>query len=520
MRLAVVIVIYRPRLAELQAGLEAIAQACAQGSTVAVHLWHNDEGQQATPGLALVVERLRAHGLAVRIGGGGGNLGFGRAINAILPAVAADHLLLLNQDAIPEPGALERLWAVAREDGPQVAAWELRQIPYEHPKDYDPVSGETGWVSGAAVLLRTQALREVGGFEPRFFMYCEDVDLSWRLRCAGWRLRYLPQCAVVHRTYAVAHEVKPLAAIEGAYANLCLRTRFAGRRELWQGLRQHMQALRAPPRFPGQHAGLRRALLRFARDFPHYRRTRCAAPDFAPFFPGADYEMRREGAFFPFLAQHEQGRARPPLSALVRASGDAQGLADWLRCLAQQTQPPQEVIVVGADDPVLHAVIARADLGFPCRPLPSLASPLSAIAAVHAQADWWLLFADDRERPYADHAEVLLQAALQQGADGAAGLRWVVQASAREHAAAHRLHAPRTVLAGPPGERPALLMHRRAAGAEPARIAEVDKLTTLSYQPPAPIEPATAGTTSPRALPRSGAQSAASRTAATPAAAP
>ncbi|MFT3817635.1 MAG: hypothetical protein QM750_08430 [Rubrivivax sp.] len=44
MRLDVVIVVYWPRLAELQAGLEAIAQACAPGSEVSVHLWHNDEG--------------------------------------------------------------------------------------------------------------------------------------------------------------------------------------------------------------------------------------------------------------------------------------------------------------------------------------------------------------------------------------------------------------------------------------------------------------------------------------------
>ena len=59
-------------------------------------------------------------------------------------------------------------------------------------------------------------------------MYGEDVDLSWRLRGRGFRLRYLPRLAVVHRTYAVAAEVKPLQVLGGVQSNLCLRARFGG----------------------------------------------------------------------------------------------------------------------------------------------------------------------------------------------------------------------------------------------------------------------------------------------------
>lgn len=101
--LAVAVVLYRPDLGELAACLDALAQSLARmDPRVAVHLWHCDEGPAATPGLTEVLARLQHAGLTLRSGGGAGNLGFGNAINALLPDVASSHLLVLNQDAIPE----------------------------------------------------------------------------------------------------------------------------------------------------------------------------------------------------------------------------------------------------------------------------------------------------------------------------------------------------------------------------------------------------------------------------------
>lgn len=151
---------------------------------------------------------MRARGVPLTVGGVRGNLSFGRGVNALLADEREEFLLLLNQDAIPEPGALAKLWHAARADAADVAAWEVRPIPYEHPKEYDPATLDTEWCSGAAVLLRA-----VGGFEPRIFTYGEDVDLSCCICCAGWRLRYLPRCGVVHRTYATPIEVKPLMVL-------------------------------------------------------------------------------------------------------------------------------------------------------------------------------------------------------------------------------------------------------------------------------------------------------------------
>ena len=54
------------------------------------------------------------------------------------------------------------------------------------------------WLSGAALWLRRSALDDVGGWDERYFMYFEDIDLCWRLRRAGWEIAYDPAGVVWH----------------------------------------------------------------------------------------------------------------------------------------------------------------------------------------------------------------------------------------------------------------------------------------------------------------------------------
>ncbi len=69
---------------------------------------------------------------------------------------------------------------------------------YRH-LDADPsLTRDVDWVSGAAVWLRRAALDDVGGWDERYFMYMEDVDLCWRLRRRGWRVVYEPAARVTH----------------------------------------------------------------------------------------------------------------------------------------------------------------------------------------------------------------------------------------------------------------------------------------------------------------------------------
>ena len=60
------------------------------------------------------------------------------------------------------------------------------------------ISCEAEWVTGASCMIRTRALREVGLFDEGFFLYFEEVDLMYRLRRAGWSIRYAPASHVFH----------------------------------------------------------------------------------------------------------------------------------------------------------------------------------------------------------------------------------------------------------------------------------------------------------------------------------
>ncbi len=96
---------------------------------------------------------------------------------------------------------------------------------WDRPRDVD-------WVSGALLFLRRSALDSVGGWDERYFMYLEDVDLCWRLRRIGWRVAYEPSGRVTHVQGAstASHPYRMIAEHHrSAY-------RFAARR--WQGPRR------------------------------------------------------------------------------------------------------------------------------------------------------------------------------------------------------------------------------------------------------------------------------------------
>ncbi|WP_082955253.1 glycosyltransferase family 2 protein [Tepidimonas fonticaldi] len=429
MLLEVLTVAYRAKAEDLAQTVEMLAQARSAGVPLGWSVWHND-GAEASPDLTTVYQAARQNGIPLKINGGRGNLGFGGGVNAALESCTADYVLLLNQDAIPEPGVLEELWAVARADDERVAAWEMRQLPYEHPKAYDPVTLDTPWVSGAAVLLRTQALRSVKGFEPRIFMYGEDVDLSWRLRCQGWRLRYVPRCTVVHHTYAHPDEVKPLQALEGIYVNLCLRARYSGRRRVLQGLSMAAAEWVLPASFPGRRLGIAKAVAKFLRNYRYFRATHHSAPGFEPEFVGWGFETRREGAFFPLRTQAQWAQADKPLvSVLVRTHHRPDFLRQALTSIANQTWRNIEAVVVEDGSSDGEAVCREFDGRLAIRYVrlsPAQGRSVAGNKAMQEARGDWLCFLDDDDLLFADHVEVLLQSVQEHGVLGAYALAWRV----------------------------------------------------------------------------------------------
>ncbi|MEO5676915.1 MAG: glycosyltransferase, partial [Usitatibacter sp.] len=276
------VVTFQPDLALFGQLLASLAEPTREPLRRNLFIHDNSADPQVAATLAALPE-LQAGGAFARVEvkRSGANLGFGRGHNANAALGSAPLVFVLNQDCILEPGVLEAAVAAAEADNARVGAWEMRQIPYEHPKEYDPVTLDTPWASGAALLLRRTAFESVSGFEPRIFMYGEDVDLSWRLRARGWRLAYRPRTAVVHLTYGATHEVKPLLLFGGILGNLCLRARFGGVLRTLEGVAMLAAEIARPQDFPGRRRGLIRAGLDFLRLWPHFARSRVrATPDF------------------------------------------------------------------------------------------------------------------------------------------------------------------------------------------------------------------------------------------------
>jgi GT2 family glycosyltransferase len=431
------VVTYRPDLDLLERLFASIAeQAAGLDVRVLVHDNSDDDASAAIRALP----SLRGTAFArVDVAHSAANIGFGRGHNANAKRGDAPWFWVLNQDCIVEPGVVRALIDAAAADAAQVAAWELRQIPYEHPKAYDPVTLDAPWVSGAATLFRRGAYDAVGGFDEHLFMYGEDVDLSWRLRARGFRLRYLPRCAVVHRTYAAADEVKPLQALGGVRTNLLLRTRYGGGAATSRGLALLAAEVLAPQDFPGRRRGMLRAFGEFTRTSGHFRRTRVAAgDDFTPQFSGWNYEDRREGAFVEFRSLRESPRrATPRVSILIRTVDRGAWLAQALQSVANQTWPAIEVIVVEDGPPRSAEVVDRfrdrLAIDYVATGERVGRARAGNLALARARGEW-LNFLDDDDVLYADHVEVLLEAALAANVKGAYGIAWETRTEVADRA--------------------------------------------------------------------------------------
>lgn len=156
------------------------------------------------------------------------NLGFGSGHDYVIQNSDDDFVLVSNVDVEFDDDTISQALFLATCDEPDVACWELRQCPYEHPKYYDPVTLETAWCSHACILLRRDAYMAVGGYDPKIFMYGEDVELSYRFRGAGYKLRYLPHVFFRHYVDFRDTDLRPNQLSGTVSSNILLRYRYLG----------------------------------------------------------------------------------------------------------------------------------------------------------------------------------------------------------------------------------------------------------------------------------------------------
>jgi GT2 family glycosyltransferase len=174
----------------------------------------NDSGDDSVE----VVEELAPAARLLRMGR---NVGFAAGCNRGAEQARGDLLVLLNPDAVPQPGwgeAIRRPWR----EGRGWAAWqglvangdasEINSAGnpvhftgivwaggHGRPLAEAPAAGEeVDCLSGACLAIPLATWRELGGFPERFFLYHEDVDLSLRLRLRGEILGIEPAAVVAH----------------------------------------------------------------------------------------------------------------------------------------------------------------------------------------------------------------------------------------------------------------------------------------------------------------------------------
>ncbi len=195
-------------------------------------------------------------------------LGFGANVNRGLAATSASYIVAANPDTEAQLDAVATLrefadahprcgiaapqlrypngdWQPSRRRFPTVSGTLVRRTPLRavlKPQEWqshyllderpeEPV--ESDWLLGAFLLLRREAMEELGGFDEGFHLYGEDIDLCYRARQAGWERWYVPQAVVVHRHAAVSDK------------------RFIDRRTLWHWrsiarfVRKHPERLKA-----------------------------------------------------------------------------------------------------------------------------------------------------------------------------------------------------------------------------------------------------------------------------------
>ena len=211
----------------------------------------------------------------VRVVETGGNVGYGRAANVGVHATTAEFVVVANPDITWAAGSLDELLAAAsrwtqgaafgplihtpdgaiypsaralpalgRGIGHALCGWWWPSNPWTAAYRVEteaPRERTAGWLSGSCLLLRRDAFDAVGGFDPGYFMYFEDLDLGERLGEAGWQNVYVPAAVVSHAGgHATSRDAARMAAEHHRSAWRYLSRRYRGLR--WLPLRVALRA--------------------------------------------------------------------------------------------------------------------------------------------------------------------------------------------------------------------------------------------------------------------------------------
>lgn len=336
------------------------------------------------------------------------NWGFGKANNIGFQKGNSDIVCFLNIDTEVYEDTFVELMKDVEQSDDKVGVWEFRQFPYEHPKMYDVLTGETTWSSGAAFAVRRNVFALVEGFDEAIFMYAEDVDLSWRIRANGYILKYCPRVKIHHYSYESAGVIKPNQYVYSIVNNIMLRHRYADRRAiLWGHYTFWKIVLKSPEPFKGSRKMLKRAYWKNLRNLKHFRANHIYKNKKVETFCGWDYAMIRDGAFYKNHLPSE----KPLVSIIVRTCGRPSVLRETLISLRKQTYDNIEVVVVEDGKNISEEMIKTefSDMNILYHAtMDKVGRSKAGNVAMELAHGKYLNFLDDDDQFFADHVEVLV----------------------------------------------------------------------------------------------------------------
>ena len=341
------------------------------------------------------------------------NLGFGAGHNNNLLHAHSDWFLVINCDLVLTKASLQILIETAMDDYLDVVAWEGRQKPFEHPKYYDPVSMETSWNSGAFVLYRSSALRVVNGYDSAFFMYCEDVDLSFRLRDNGYKLRYVPSAVAWHFTYREGNnDFKPLQALGSLMGQCFLHYRFGTSRDVQSLPKLVLKSFRSFRKKEISDDLYKFHKIRYRENRDYFLSTKKKSK-IKFLLDSNQTEIQRFGAFHYCSDLYMQ----PLVSVLIRVHGENNQifLSEAVASVLNQTYSNYEIVIV--EDKTSHYKSLCHDLqnsGYNIKYYTNTAGGRSAsgnLALENAQGEL-VFFLDYDDLLFSDHIETLVSKLL------------------------------------------------------------------------------------------------------------
>ena len=242
------------------------------------------------------------------------NLGFSGGAELGIRGFTGEFLVLLNNDATFEPDAVQALVDCARAPGNDRVGAVTAKILLDRGDAGPQLVNSTGsvvttagtgadrdWLvpdgressdpdvfgfCGGAALLRRATLDDVGSFDPYLFLYYEDTDLSWRMRAAGWAVRYESRAVAHHRHAQSSGTDSPVFRYYNTRNSLVVFARHAplrivlgsAVRQLAGWLRSWRSHGRSHPLTRARGRALKDALARSARTWGERRRVWRGAP--------------------------------------------------------------------------------------------------------------------------------------------------------------------------------------------------------------------------------------------------